>query len=48
MGETNLQVMLRTMQPVLHEEPYGFAVMDGALPFRPFATVRASSPSWRR
>jgi hypothetical protein len=27
------------MEPVLHPEPYGFAVWEGALPFQPFATV---------
>lgn len=39
MAETDLAVLLRTMEPVLHPEPYGFAVWDGPLPFRPFATV---------
>lgn len=39
MAESDLAVMLRTMKPVLHPEPYGFAVRDGVLPFQPFATV---------
>lgn len=39
MAETDLAVLLRSMEPVLHPEPYGFAVWEGALPFRPFATV---------
>ena len=39
MSETDLTVLLRTMEPVLHAEPYGFAVREGALPFQPFATV---------
>lgn len=39
MGETDLAVLLRSMEPVLHPEPYGFAVWEGALPFQPFATV---------
>jgi uncharacterized protein len=39
MAETDLAVLLRTMEPVLYPEPYGFAVWDAALPFRPFATV---------
>jgi hypothetical protein len=39
MAETDLKVLLATMEPVLHAEPYGFAVRDGALPFQPFATV---------
>lgn len=39
MGETDLKVLLATMEPVLHPEPYGFRVWDDALPFRPFATV---------
>jgi uncharacterized protein len=39
MAETNLTVLLRTMEPVLHPEPYGYAVWEGALPFQPFATV---------
>jgi hypothetical protein len=39
MGETDLQVLLATMEPVLFPEPYGIAVQTGALPFQPFATV---------
>jgi hypothetical protein len=39
MAETNLTVLLRTMEPELFPEPYGYAVWDGALPFQPFATV---------
>lgn len=39
MAETDLAVLLRTMEPVLFPEPYGYAVWDGELPFRPFATV---------
>jgi uncharacterized protein len=39
-GERDLTVLLRTMEPVLTEVPYGFAVWaGGALPFQPFATV---------
>ncbi|MBN8633168.1 MAG: ACT domain-containing protein [Rhodobacterales bacterium] len=39
MAEMDLAVLLRTMEPVLFPEPYGFVVMAGALPFQPFATV---------
>jgi uncharacterized protein len=39
MGETDLKVLLATMEPELFPEPYGFAVWEGALPFQPFATV---------
>jgi hypothetical protein len=39
MGETDLSRLLRTMEPVLYPEPYGFAVRDGVLPFQPFAIV---------
>lgn len=39
MGEMDLTVLLRTMEPVLYAEPYGFAVWTGVVPFRPFATV---------
>lgn len=41
MGETDLKVLLATMEPVLFPEPYGFVVWQekGALPFQPFATV---------
>lgn len=38
-GERDLTVLLRTMRPVLHEVPYGYAVWTGALPFAAFATV---------
>ena len=40
MTETDLGVLVATMQPVLFPEPYGFAVWTGAvLPVTPFATV---------
>ena len=40
MAEGDLQVLLRTMEPVLHPHPYGYAVWaGGALSIRPFATV---------
>ena len=39
MAESDLAVLLRTMEPVLFPEPYGFAVREGAMPFQPFATV---------
>ena len=39
MGELDLAVLLRTMEPVLHPEPYGYAVWTGALPIGTFATV---------
>ncbi len=40
MVESDLMVLLRTMEPVLSPEPYGFAVWaGGALPLLPFATV---------
>jgi uncharacterized protein len=40
MAERDLTVLLRGMEPVLHEAAYGFAVWTGgALPFAPFATV---------
>lgn len=39
MAESDLVTLLRTMEPVLHPQPYGFAVWDSDLPFRPFATV---------
>lgn len=40
MGERNLTVLLRGMEPVLHDAPYGFAVWNGGvLQFTPFATV---------
>jgi hypothetical protein len=41
MAERDLAVLLATMEPVLHSEPYGYAVWaGGALPVAPFATVR--------
>ncbi|MBA4324484.1 MAG: ribonuclease H [Rhodobacter sp.] len=40
MGETDLAVLLATMEPVLHPEPYGYAVWTGgALPIQPFAAI---------
>ncbi|MFN6924543.1 MAG: ACT domain-containing protein [Tabrizicola sp.] len=39
MAGRDLAVLLRSMQPVLHPAPYGFAVAATALPFQPFATV---------
>lgn len=39
MAESDLDVLLRTLEPVLHPAPYGFAVTGGPLPFEPFATV---------
>jgi uncharacterized protein len=39
MAETDLTVLLRTMEPMLYPEPYGFAVREGGLEFTPFATV---------
>lgn len=40
MGETDLTVLLRRMEPVLFPEPYGFAVWEvGVLLITPFATV---------
>jgi uncharacterized protein len=39
MGETDLNVLLQTMEPVLYPEPYGFTVWEGPVPFQPFATV---------
>ncbi len=39
MGETDLKVLLATMEPVLFPEPYGFAVLKGAVPEGVFATV---------
>ena len=40
MAERDLAVLLRSMEPVLSPEPYGFAVWSGGpLPFQPFATV---------
>ncbi|MDZ4086052.1 MAG: ACT domain-containing protein [Tabrizicola sp.] len=40
MGETDLAVLLATMEPVLHPEPYGYAVWTGeTLPLQPFAAI---------
>jgi uncharacterized protein len=39
MGETDLKVLLATMEPELFAEPYSFAVWQGALPEGVFATV---------
>ena len=39
MAETDLNMLLRTMEPVLHPDPYGFAVMADVPPFQPFAMV---------
>ena len=39
MGETDLKVLLGTMEPVLFAQPYGFVVWRGALPEGVFATV---------
>ena len=39
MAVSDLTVLLRTMEPVLHPEPYGYAVWEGALPVGVFATV---------
>jgi hypothetical protein len=42
MAERDLAVLLATMEPVLHPEPYGYAVWagNGPLPIAAFATVR--------
>ena len=40
MGERDLAMLLREMEPVLHDAAYGFAVWgSGTLPFAAFATV---------
>ncbi len=40
MAERDLTVLLRTMEPMLHDEPYGYAVWPGEAPaFAVFATV---------
>ena len=40
MAVRELAVLLRTMEPVLHPDPYGYAVWaGGALRIKPFATV---------
>ena len=41
MGETDLKVLLQTMEPVLYPQPYGYGLWDGGVPLiEPFATVR--------
>ena len=39
MAETDLGVLLRTMEPELFAEPYGYAVWGGPLSFVPFAAI---------
>jgi uncharacterized protein len=39
MAVSDLVVLLRTMEPVLFPEPYGYGVWDGPLAFAAFATV---------
>lgn len=40
MAESDLKVLLATMEPVLHPEPYGYAVWTGGVvPVASFATV---------
>lgn len=40
MAESDLAVLLRTMEPVLHPEPYGYGVWKGGmLSITPFAAV---------
>ncbi len=40
MGQTDLTVLLRGMEPVLHDLPYGFGLWaGGVLAVTPFATV---------
>jgi len=39
MAECDLTVLLRSMEPELFPEPYGFVVWHGVIPFQPFATV---------
>jgi hypothetical protein len=40
MGELDLKVLLATMEPVLHPEPYGYGLWQGdVLLIAPFATV---------
>lgn len=40
MGETDLKVLLATMEPLLFAEPYGYGVwVGGPLPIAAFATV---------
>lgn len=43
MAERDLAILLRTMEPVLHPEPYGYATCTGDVPpIAPFATIRES------
>lgn len=40
MSERDLAIILQTMEPVVHPEPYGYGVWAGGLlPIEPFATV---------
>ena len=40
MSERDLAILLRTMEPVLHPEPYGYGIWaGGVLLIEPFATV---------
>jgi uncharacterized protein len=40
MAQGNLAILLQTMDPVLHPDPYGYGVWDGGvLLIEPFATV---------
>jgi uncharacterized protein len=40
MAEQDLAILLRTMEPVLHPEPYGYGVWaGGVMLIEPFATV---------
>ena len=40
MSEQDLAILLRTMEPVLHPEPYGYGIWaGGVLSIEPFATV---------
>lgn len=40
MAERDLRILLQSMEPVLHPDPYGFAVWPGgSLRLTPFATV---------
>lgn len=40
MAESDLAVLLRTMEPVLHPEPYGYGIWTGGvLLIEPFVTV---------
>jgi uncharacterized protein len=40
MSEQDLAILLRTMEPVWHPEPYGYGVRaGGVLSIEPFATV---------